>query len=164
MVKHNKVDGTKTKSRVGLIAILATLVVAIVALVVGIVVVNSSKTNDYSENELVEEFIGAIAPLNVDESEAYLDKKLDEFGGTGLVPRIKMMKMYVYLNAGLFNDAAIVASDINENELSEDVKMEYYNALSQIYDGIGNEDKFNYYSEKWIGLYNKIYNGGGGGE
>lgn len=53
MVKHNKVDGTKTKSRVGLIAMLATLVVAIVALVTIIMSINRDNDDwgeiDYSQ-------------------------------------------------------------------------------------------------------------------
>ena len=172
MVKHNKADNGETKSKKWLLAILSLLILVIIGLIAGIVVLNmdGGGAGDglpeviKSDDEIINDLMNEIKPLSTEESESYLDEKLREFAGTSIESRIRIMKVYVFLNAGFFDDAIAVAQDINEGELSDKERLDYYEALWQSYRGIGDEDKFNEYSAMWVNLYNKIYDGGGGGD
>ena len=71
--------------------------------------------------------------------------------------------MNVYLNGGYPADAITAATDVSDDDLDDEAKMEYYMALSKAYESIGDEEKSNYYYyDKYLVVYNKVFDGGGG--
>lgn len=162
-------EGRRRSGNGLLVGILLVLVVAIVGLVVGIVMVNLQREENSPEivvkdDEIVNEILNTIRPMSIDESEEYLDGKLEEYKDTSLEFDIEMMKINVYVNGGRPADAIAVAAIVNDGKLDDEEKMQYYMALNKAYRAIGDDENANYYRDKYFVIYDEIYDGGGGGE
>lgn len=162
-------EGGKRSGNGMLIGILSFLVLVIVGLVVGIVVVNMQKKDGpqkavKTNEEIIDEVLDTIEPMSVEDSEKYLDEKLKEYSGTELEFRIKMMKINVYVNGEEFKNAIAISDIIDDKNLNNEEKMEYYKALIKVYNGIGDEEKVNSLKDKYFIIYNEVFDGGGGGE
>lgn len=162
-------EGEKRSGNGMLVGILSFLVLVIVGLAVGIVVVNMQKKDGPQEvaktnEEITDEILDTIRPMNVEDSEKYLDEKLEEYSGTELEFRIKMMKINVYVNSEEFENAITISDIIDDKDLNNKEKMEYYGALIKAYNGVGNEEKVNDLKDKYSIIYNEVFDGGGGGE
>ncbi len=162
-------EGRRRSGNGLLVGILLVLVVAIVGLAVGIVMVNLQREENSPEivvkdDEIVNEILNTIRPMSIDESEEYLDGKLEEYKGTSLEFDIEMMKINVYVNGGRPADAIAVAAIVNDGKLDDEEKMQYYMALNKAYRAIGDNENANYYRDKYFVIYDEIYDGGGGGE
>ena len=158
-------EGEERSSNKLLVGILSGLILVIVGLVIGIVVVNNTPKIIVLENEgeIVNGILDAMIPMTVEEAEDYLDDQLVEYAGTSVVQKIKIMKVNVFVNDGFFNDAIVVANDIDEKDLDTREKMDFFAAMAAAYDGVGNVEEYNYYSEKYMAVYTSIFGGGLGG-
>ena len=76
---------------------------------------------------------------------------------TEIVPQILIIKMYALINDGYPEDAIEVATALDDNELDDSVRMDYYAALSMAYRGLGDVEDADYYLEKHFALYNIIF-------
>ena len=161
-------EGRRRSGNGLLVGILLVLVVAIVGLVVGIVMVNLQREENSPEivvkdDEIVNEILNTIRPMSIDESEEYLDGKLEEYKGTSLEFDIEMMKINVYVNGGRPADAIAVAAIVNDEKLNDEEKMQYYMALSKAYEDVGDKEESDYYYfKKYLVVYNRVFDGGGG--
>ena len=110
----------------------------------------------YDEYELVSQFNSDIRPLNTEDSQAYLDEKLAEYAGTSMENRIMVMKTWVYLNDGMPTEAMEVISQVDESNLDEQQKVDYYEVMSEANKGVGNSDSADEYIKKWRAQYLKV--------
>ena len=164
MVKHNKVDGTKTKSRVGLIAMLATLVVAIVALVVGIVVVNldGNRQGDVGElssttqMEIEREFQDVVMSGDLNSGIKYLNDILENGyteGGAKLSERdvfaTRLSLANLCIDALRYDESLKILDELEASELSEYDLGQVYSAYISLYNAIGDFDKLEEYITKF---------------
>lgn len=162
-------EGEKHFGNKLLVGVLIFLAVVIIGLVAGIVVVKLQQNEDLSQgeitksdDEITDEILAIIRPMTIEDSEKYLDEKLEEYKDTGLEFRIKMMKINVYVNGGYSADAIVAAADIDEDRLNNEDRMEYYMALNKAYRALGDEEEANYYRDKYFTIYDEVYGGGGG--
>lgn len=145
--------------------VLGILCVAIIGLVVGIVVVNTSVVTEEikDDDEIVNNVLVDILPMDVDEAEIYLDEKLKEYSDSYMQFKLKMMKINVYLNDNRPENAIVAATNIDDNYLDDEQKMDYYTALFKAYRQIGDAENEQFYIDKYLDVYNKVFDGGGGG-
>ena len=156
------------------------LILLIIGLIVGIVVVNINNgqnqgnngpsatvvSNDVAKAQ-AEEDEAYVRELNqeimqmsdFDEAQAFLDEKLAEHQDDSKAFRIKVMKMWVYINGGEADQAVPVAESINEDELDDYQKLKFYAALNRMYQDLGDEETSQSYVTKWNDMHEKIYGG-----
>ena len=162
-----------------LIAILAVLILLIIGLIIGIVVVNISNgqnqditptvavVTDEAAKAQADEDEAFVRDLNnqltemteIDEAQAFLDEKLAEHQDDSKAFRIKVMKMWVYINAGEPDQALPIAETINEDELDDYQKLKLYSTLNRLYQDLGDEETSQNYVTKWGDMHEKIYGG-----
>ncbi len=165
MVKHSKVDGTKTKSRVGLIVMLAMLVVAIVALVVGIVVTNIEHTK---KDDTIVDYEGVrggglqalaineeiISRIDTDESYSIEDaieeyERETSFGNTE--KRVYLLFDYanfIYDKYGDIETATEIAQRAERLLNSKSMTADYYIAMAALYEKAGYVEQAELYNKK----------------
>ena len=140
--------------------LLGVLCVVIVGLGIGIgVIISNSKSSEQvslSDEEILNSILQSIAPMNIEDTQEYLDEQLDIYSGTDLEQRIKMMKLNAFVNAGFFEDAIIESSNIDDKLLSDSERLNFYSAVNKAYIAIGDVDNADYYEKKFIDLYYEI--------
>lgn len=156
---------------------LGVLLVAILGLAVAVVVVTTTKGQQQeeiadtgSEEEVlspaeqaaadyakVDDINRQLGPMSVEEAQAYLDKQLPQYLGTSMEFRVRMMKLWVYINDGWYDDALALAETMDEESYEGQDKVDYYNALIATYAGLGNEDMRKAYMQKRSEQYMIMY-------
>ena len=182
-----EVQAKKYFSNKVLLIVLGVLILVIIGLIIGVVVVNMnggrevakveenvnqgetvSATEKTEEQKRTEDEMTIVNAINQEiqpmedmaEVQSYLDQKVEEYAGESVQPRIKMMKVWVYVNDNQPEEALAMAEGITEEEQDDSQKMNYYAAMAKIYDGLGDEEKAQSYQDQWKALYDKLYDGG----
>ena len=119
----------------------------------------AEREKDY---ETVNQLNAEITPMSVAQAEQFLDEKLSEYAGTSMEFRIKIMKIWVYINGGDYNSALALAQQLEPGQLNEVNQMDYNRVMSRIYEGLGNMNLANQYDNQWQQLYIKVYGEGAG--
>ena len=165
MVKHNKVDDTKTKSRVGLIVMLAMLVVAIVALVVGIVVVRNNTDDGYVANMdevesaydvdgLASEIINKFknGDYSLDEAENELTRLIDVLNDDEKIYAVTSYAYFVFGQTGNI-DKSIKIMENAYQYVNDNTKAGYYTSIGRLYE----EAKIYDQSSKYYNMASELY-------
>ena len=140
-------------SNKGLKATIAVLAVMVVGLVIGILMLNTKKSDQPEEvaktdDEIIYDISSAIYGKPTEEAIEYLDEQLTKYAGTSLEHRIKMYKIRAYKLGGMTNEAILLAESMDTSEMSDNETMNFYNDLSELYRESGDEEKADYYKEE----------------
>ena len=119
----------------------------------------AEREKDY---DTVNQLNAEIASMSVAQAEEFLDGKLSEYAGTSMEFRIKIMKIWVYINGGDYDSALALAEQLEPGQLNEVNQMDYNRVMSRIYAGLGNTNLANQYNDQWQQLYIKVYGEGEG--
>ena len=139
------------------------LCVVIAGLWVGIAVVNNmAETDTRSDEDIVNDVLDTIEPMNIDEAVIYLDELLVIYNGSDLEVPIKMIKFNAIANANQFEEVIAYSESIDANGLDDTDKLNFYSVLRYAYSEIGDEESANFYDEKFIDLYYEIFGEGEG--
>lgn len=170
---------TKTKKRVGkrpFVIALSALSVVIVGLIVAILAVvfvpkEEGGGNDGlvvivdPDEELVEEIKAELGPMTTEEAELYLTDRIEEYGDNQKVAfELMLSKAYLQIEANESNCALNTLNGINRDGLSKEQLMNYYSAMRETYDALGDEAKSLEYQKLYFEVYLEVFDGGGGGE
>ena len=171
-------EEVKAKSRLSnnaLWIILGVLILLIIGLIIGIVVVKVNHKDTQptigdpamlsdeviqqvtEDNEKVYEINKIITPMSTEDSIAYLDEQLPTYAGTSMEYQIKILKVGVYINSDMPEEALNLINEIDENALNPREKMKYYDVMSVIYDKLGNEEERQNYNNKWVEQHEIIF-------
>lgn len=110
--------------------------------------------------EIINEINYEIYPMSLEDCMSYLDNKLEEYKGTSLEFRIRMIKVWVYVNKDMPTEAKEVFDEIDENTLSEHEKVDYLDAKWQIYDKLGDSESSTAYNQEYQKQYYKVWGKG----
>lgn len=149
------------------IFVLGLCICVMVGVGVGVLIYSIRNKDDnigIDSEQIIETAMEDIVPMSVGESISYLDGKIREYKNTDVVPRLIIMKMNVYVNAGRPEDAIEVASEAREDDLDTNGKMQYYMVLNKAYRALGDNETANYYRDNYFVLYDELYDGGGGSD
>lgn len=189
-----EVQAKKYFSNKVLLIVLGVLILVIIGLIIGVVVVNmnggrevativqgsadveQSEKRDPAERteaqKQVEDEMNIITKLNqdidemetVEEKQAYLDQKVEEYSGESVLPRIIITKAWVYIHDNQAENALTVLEEINEDELTEDQKLDYYSVMMNAYQQLDDAESVQKYQSQWDALYVEMFeeiDGGG---
>lgn len=147
---------------------LVFLVLTIVGLTAGIIVINVQKDDEeiaVDSAQILNDINNVILPMTTDEAVEYLDEEILRYDAGEIKAQLMIMKMNVYINDGQPSEALAVAMGVDEDSLGDAVKMNYYMAVSQAYEALGDTKMADYYYyDKYLVIYNMIFDGGGGGD
>ena len=169
-----------------LLGVLGLLLVVIVGLVVGVaipkqkneeVVVgeNPSGATDYEpgtiddpvvqerQNDfvLMSEINDVIKPLSTEDSIKYLDQQMNEYeDDSSMQYRISIMKVNVYLNDNMPEEAMALLNAIDVEALDNNQSMDYYKALTKANEELGNEEERQADEDQYFALYYQVFSKG----
>ena len=168
-----------------LLGVLGLLLIAIVGLVVGVAIPKQKdggvvgeepgETTEYepgtindpvmqereSDFVLMSEINDVIKPLSTEDSIKYLDQQMNEYeDDSSMQYRISIMKVNVYLNDNMPNEAMALLNAIDVEDLDNNQSMDYYKALTKANEELGNEEERQAAEDQYFALYYQVFSKG----
>lgn len=145
------------------IILLCCVVLAIVAIAVGVAVVLNLHDPDNApewtmeQQEVINDISSGALNIPNDELDKYFSDQLSENQDAEINFRIKLAEINTLAGRGLIDQAKEKAEAIDLNSLSDYQLMNYYSAMQSLYYNAGDDEQANTYQDLYMEAYFKIY-------